>query len=139
MLLKSLPEFGEGLVIVDTPHALLDFEKAQSHPALPLVRVHPTGDFAEVPAQQPVVVLDGVRRLEGASELFEDTEQMEGQLLLQSFHERPGGAAARLLKLTVDLKEGRLSFLAGRKRPGALELPAVDVFIAFVDLSLSLR
>jgi len=71
MILQSRPEFGEGLAIVVTPHALRNFKKAQrilSDPyrALPLIRVHPIGDFAKVLAWQAVDVLGAVRRLEGA-------------------------------------------------------------------------
>ena len=116
MLLENLPEFGKGTVVVDTPHALLDLQKTQrilSDPylALPLIGVHPMFDFAKVLAQQAVDVLDGVGldgvgRLEGASELLEQVQLVKGQGLLQPFHQQPGGAAARLLQFAVDREQG---------------------------------
>jgi hypothetical protein len=62
---KGLPEFGEGVVVIDPPHALFDLQQTEGNPALPLIGVHPTVDFAEVSAQQAVDVLDRVGRLEG--------------------------------------------------------------------------
>ncbi len=71
---------------------------------------------AKVLAQQAVDVFDAVRRLEGASELFEQDQPVKGHGFLEPFRQRPRGAAVERLKLTVDLEKGHLSLFVGRKR-----------------------
>jgi len=116
VILKSRPEFGECIVVIDPSHALLDLQKAQSHLALPLVRMHPTGDLAEVSPQQTVDVLDGVRRPEGASELFEQAHPAKGQGFLQPFHQSPRDAAVELLQFAVDREQGLFGLPVSRTR-----------------------
>jgi len=68
---------------------------------------------------------------------------VERERLLEALHKRPGGASVQLLQLAVDLEQGLehgleqgfLGLRIGRQRPGALELPAIGVLIAFVEIT----
>lgn len=61
---QGLAKLGQLIKPVDPAHTLFDLQKATSHPAASLIRVHPTLDTTEVLAQLTVEILDAVGRLQ---------------------------------------------------------------------------
>jgi len=83
----------------------------------------PAFDVADVVFNQAVQILNRVGSLETPSHLLEDAEPMEREGLFESFLEGTSCRPVDLLKLAVELLQGRSGPLVGRLLVGTTQLP----------------
>jgi hypothetical protein len=109
--LECISKLGQVLVAGNPVHSQLSLQWAESKPPGSLLRMMPALDSPNVILNQAVEVLDRVGGLEGSAYLVENPESMKRKGLFEAFLKGTSCRSVDLLKLSVEVAQGRACLL----------------------------
>ena len=133
--LECRTELRKVLVPFDSIHPLFGLQQAESEPSGSLLGVVPPLDVADVFFHKAIQVLDRIGRLEAPTHLLKDAKPMEREGLFETFLQGTSRRPVDLLKLGVELFQGRPGLLVGRLLVSTSQLPTPFFAIALWQVS----